>query len=80
MQSEIRKELIDAFTTAGETFLSGQQLAELIGCSRTAVLKHIEELRKEGFELDAVRNKGYRILKTPEKITADEIRLGLTTH
>ncbi|MEH7303501.1 biotin--[acetyl-CoA-carboxylase] ligase [Neobacillus drentensis] len=79
MQSEIRKELLDAFTNAGDDFLSGQHLAELIGCSRTAVWKHIEELRKEGFKLDAVRNKGYRILKTPEKITADEIRLGLTT-
>ena len=41
--------------------------------------KHIEELRKEGFELEAVRRKGYRIVKTPEKITADEFRLGLTT-
>jgi BirA family transcriptional regulator, biotin operon repressor / biotin---[acetyl-CoA-carboxylase] ligase len=80
VQSEIRKELLDAFTNAGEAFLSGQHLAELIGCSRTAVWKHIEELRKDGFELEAVRNKGYRILKTPEKITADEIRLGLTTH
>jgi BirA family biotin operon repressor/biotin-[acetyl-CoA-carboxylase] ligase len=79
VQSEIRKELLDAFTNAGDDFLSGQHLADLIGCSRTAVWKHIEELRKEGFELDAVRNKGYRILKTPEKITADEIRFGLTT-
>ncbi|MFZ7943058.1 MULTISPECIES: biotin--[acetyl-CoA-carboxylase] ligase [Bacillaceae] len=79
MQSEIRKKLLDAFTDAGESFLSGQHLAELIGCSRTAVWKHIEELRKDGFELEAVRNKGYRIVKTPERITADEIRLGLTT-
>lgn len=80
MQSEIRKELLDAFTTAGDTFLSGQHLAELIGCSRTAVWKHIEELRKEGFELEAVRNKGYRILKTSENVSADEIRFGLTTN
>lgn len=80
MQSEIRKELLDAFTNAGESYLSGQQLAELIGCSRTAVWKHVEELRKEGFELEAVRRKGYRILKTPERITADEIRLGLKTE
>ena len=80
VQSEIRKKLLDAFTTAGDAFLSGQHLAEIIGCSRTAVWKHIEELRKEGFELEAVRNKGYRILKTPEKVTADEVRLGLTTN
>jgi BirA family biotin operon repressor/biotin-[acetyl-CoA-carboxylase] ligase len=75
VQSRIRKDLLDAFTNAGETYLSGQRLADLIGCSRTAVWKHIEELRKEGFELEAVRRKGYRILKTPERITAYEIRL-----
>ncbi|WHX99075.1 biotin--[acetyl-CoA-carboxylase] ligase [Neobacillus sp. DY30] len=80
MQSQLRKDLLDAFTNAGETYLSGQRIAELIGCSRTAVWKHIEELRKEGFELEAVRRKGYRIVKTPEKITADELRLGLKTN
>ena len=79
VQSQLRKDLLDAFTNAGEDFLSGQHIAELIGCSRTAVWKHIEELRREGFELEAVRRKGYRIVKTPEKITADELRLGLTT-
>jgi BirA family transcriptional regulator, biotin operon repressor / biotin---[acetyl-CoA-carboxylase] ligase len=80
VQSELRKELLDAFTSAGDSYLSGQHLADLIGCSRTAVWKHIEELRKDGFELEAVRRKGYRILKTPENITADEIRLGLKTQ
>lgn len=79
MQSEIRKKLLDAFTNAGESFLSGQYLAEITGCSRTAVWKHMEELRKDGFELEAVRKKGYRIISTPEAVTDDEIRLGLQT-
>lgn len=79
MQSELRKRLLDAFTNSEKEFLSGQHLAELIGCTRTAVWKHIEVLRKEGYELEAVRRKGYRIVKVPEKITANEVRLGLTT-
>ncbi|MDZ5473233.1 biotin--[acetyl-CoA-carboxylase] ligase [Bacillus sp. 31A1R] len=79
MQSQLRKQLIDAFTNNKDEFLSGQYLADLIGCSRTAVWKHMEELRKEGFELEAIRKKGYRIVKTPENITADEIRFGLKT-
>jgi BirA family transcriptional regulator, biotin operon repressor / biotin---[acetyl-CoA-carboxylase] ligase len=79
LQSELRKKLLDAFTAANGEFLSGQYLADLIGCSRTAVWKHIEELRKHGFELEAVQRKGYRIIKTPDQISADEIRLGLTT-
>ncbi len=80
VQSELRNKMLDAFTKAGESYLSGQHLADLIGCSRTAVWKHIEELRKDGFEIEAVRKKGYRIIKTPKKMTADEIRLGLTTE
>ncbi|MCA1039830.1 biotin--[acetyl-CoA-carboxylase] ligase [Bacillus infantis] len=79
MQSELRKKLLAAFTESKGEYLSGQYLADLIGCSRTAVWKHIEELRREGFELEAVRRKGYRIVKTTEKVTADEIRLGMKT-
>lgn len=79
MQSELRKKLLDAFTENRDQYLSGQHLADIVGCSRTAIWKHIEELRKEGFELEAVRRKGYRIVKIPEKVSPDEIRLGLTT-
>ncbi|WP_077213777.1 biotin--[acetyl-CoA-carboxylase] ligase [Bacillus dakarensis] len=79
MQSELRKKLLDAFAENRDQYLSGQHLADIVGCSRTAVWKHIEELRKEGFELEAVRRKGYRIVKIPEKVSQDEIRLGLNT-
>ncbi len=80
MQSEVRKKLLDAFTKNQDEYLSGQYLANLIGCSRAAIWKQIEELRKEGFLLEAVRKKGYRIMRTTEKVTADEIRLGLQTE
>jgi BirA family transcriptional regulator, biotin operon repressor / biotin---[acetyl-CoA-carboxylase] ligase len=79
MQSGIRKRLIEAFTNAGEEYLSGQYLADLVGCSRTAIWKHIEELRKEGFLFEAVKKKGYKIIQAPEKVTADEIAFGLKT-
>lgn len=80
VQSELRKKLLDVFSNSQDEYLSGQHLADLIGCSRTAVWKHMEELRKEGFELEAVRRKGYRITRTPERVTADEISLGLMTE
>ncbi|MDF1507748.1 biotin--[acetyl-CoA-carboxylase] ligase [Robertmurraya sp. DFI.2.37] len=79
MQSTLRKKLLDAFTEHEGEFLSGQYLADLMGCSRTAVWKHIEDLRNEGFELEAVRRKGYRIIQKPEHVSANEIRLGLKT-
>jgi BirA family transcriptional regulator, biotin operon repressor / biotin---[acetyl-CoA-carboxylase] ligase len=78
MQS-IRKKLIQAFSESNGEFLSGQALADIAGCSRTAIWKHIEELRKEGFVLEAVRKKGYRIVNAPDIVTENKIRLGLQT-
>ena len=75
MQSHIRKKLLEAFSQAGTEFISGQSIAELTGVSRTAVWKHIEELRKDGYEVEAVRRKGYRIVSVPNKMSADSIRL-----
>ncbi len=79
MQSALRERLLEVFTHAEGEFVSGQRLSEVLGCSRTAVWKHIEDLRKEGYELEAVKRKGYRITMKPEKITSNEIQLGLKT-
>lgn len=79
MQSELRSKLLEAFSNAEGGFVSGQKLSEYIGCSRTAVWKHIEELRKDGYELEAVRRLGYRITKKPNKISGNEIKIGLKT-
>jgi BirA family transcriptional regulator, biotin operon repressor / biotin---[acetyl-CoA-carboxylase] ligase len=80
LQTGLRTKLLDAFSKSDGEFLSGQKISEFIGCSRTAVWKHIEELRKEGYELEAVRRLGYRITKKPDKISSNEIQLGLKTE
>ncbi len=80
LQSEIRNKLLEVFSNANGDFISGQKLSDQLGCSRTAVWKHIEDLRSEGYELEAVRKLGYRILTKPDKITNNEIQLGLKTE
>lgn len=79
LQSEIRKRLLEVFSNANGEFISGQKLSDELHCSRTAVWKHIEELRNEGYELEAVRKLGYRIISKPDKITNNEIQIGLET-
>ena len=43
-------------------YISGQQLCEQFGVTRAAVWKAINQLKKEGYEIDAVQNRGYRLL------------------
>lgn len=80
MQSSVKHKLLEVFSKANGDFVSGQALADSIGCSRTAVWKHIESLRQEGFELEAVRNKGYRITSKPDKVSENELLIGLETE
>ncbi len=79
MQPSVKHKMLEVFTKANGEFVSGQALADSIGCSRTAVWKHIELLREEGFELEAVRKKGYRIKSKPDKVSENELLIGLET-
>ena len=42
-------------------FFSGQRLADAVGVSRNAVWKAVNALKKEGYEIDSVTNKGYSL-------------------
>ena len=54
-------------------YVSGQQLCEQFGVSRTAVWKAINQLREQGYEIDSVSNKGYCIRSTPDLLGKNEL-------
>lgn len=49
-------------------YLSGARLAEELNVSRTAVWKNIQKLKSDGYNIEAVTNKGYRLLEPPGRI------------
>ncbi len=55
-------------------FISGEEIAEKAGVSRAAVWKCIRSLRNEGFNIEAVTNKGYRLVFCEDVISADGIK------
>lgn len=57
----------------GENYVSGQELCNRFGVSRTAVWKVMKQLKEEGYEIEAVKNKGYRLLNQPDIMSASEI-------
>ena len=57
MKTEILKMLRET-----DDYVSGQQICGKLGVSRTAVWKVIRQLQEEGYQIEAVRNRGYRIL------------------
>lgn len=60
--------------------VSGQELSERIGISRTAVWKHIRALEEEGYEIEAVNRLGYRLVGVPDTIASQEVGSRLKTR
>lgn len=54
--------------------ISGQELAEKLGVSRTAVWKAINSLKEEGYLISGVSNKGYSLSPSSDVMSAEGIR------
>ncbi len=54
-------------------YVSGQELCNKFGVSRTAIWKVINQLKERGYQIEAVQNKGYRMLSAPDVINVPEL-------
>lgn len=60
-------------------WVSGEYLCRELGVSRTAVWKHIRNLREEGYDIEARANLGYRLRSVPDVPYPGEVAEGLGT-
>lgn len=67
------KEKILTLLKASSGYVSGQDICNRLGVSRTAVWKYIKALKQEGYEIDSVNNRGYCLLSEPDIM--DEMRI-----
>ena len=64
----------------GETgYISGEEIGRKLDISRAAVWKGISRLRQEGYEIEAVTNKGYRLAPYETMYNQKELESGLKT-
>lgn len=68
------KEKILALLKSTSDYVSGQDICNQLGVSRTAVWKNINALKQGGYEIDSVNNKGYRLISEPDIINEMRIR------
>ena len=68
-----------ALLRSSKDYVSGQQLCTQFGVSRTAVWKAINQLKEDGYQIEAVSHKGYHLLESPDILSESEILSRLTT-
>ena len=74
MKDKILARLSDA-----DDFVSGQELCNEFGVSRTAVWKAVNRLKKEGYDIESVTNRGYRLKPGNDILSESEIQRFMTT-
>ena len=62
MASSTKQALLQALSAAEGSYISGQQLAQRLGVSRAAVHKAAAALSAQGYTLEAVSRRGYRLV------------------
>ena len=56
-----------------EEFLSGEAISRQAGVSRAAVWKAVEQLRQEGYGIESVPNRGYRLTRVTARLRPEEL-------
>jgi BirA family biotin operon repressor/biotin-[acetyl-CoA-carboxylase] ligase len=79
-QSESAEQVLAFLAEAGDDVVSGEAISDKLGLTRAAVWKHVEALRGQGYRIDAVATRGYRLVAVPDRLRALELRPLLNTH
>ncbi len=75
----MRSKILAMLQNAGSEYISGEEIANRLGVSRTAVWKHIRELREAGYDIRSHSRSGYMLREAPDLLLPDEVRHGLKT-
>ena len=68
MEDKILIELKNA-----EDYVSGEYLSTTLNVSRTAIWKHINNLKNKGYVINGISNKGYKLISSPDLLTKPEV-------
>lgn len=61
----MREKILKFILDNEKEFISGEELSKKLGISRTAIWKHIKVLKEQGYNIESVNKKGYRLVDEP---------------
>ena len=62
-----------------DDFISGEKLSEEFNMTRSGIWKYMNMLKEDGYDIESIPRKGYRIISSPDILTYEEIEKSLNT-
>lgn len=75
----MRSKILNLLRNTAEEYISGEDIARKLQVSRTAVWKHIHELKQAGYAIESHSRKGYALIDTPDLLLPNEIKNKLSS-
>lgn len=75
----VKEHLLPLLVNRQDSYLSGEDAARLLGVSRSAVWKAVSSLKDDGYNIEAVTNRGYRLINSGDVLSSAEIEKHLTS-
>lgn len=69
-----KSQILEIFNDRTAEYISGQELADILGLSRNSVWKAIKKLQDEGFTIESKPSTGYRLIQKGDVLSADYIK------
>ena len=74
MTSNAKNEFLKRLFEANGQPVSGQEIADEFGLSRTAIWKYVKDLEKDGYEIGSIRKKGYYLITVPDRVNEANVK------
>lgn len=69
----MKEKILRALRENSEGYVSGAALCEEFGVTRQAVWKNITTLKENGYVIESITNKGYRLVSAPDRLYGFDI-------
>lgn len=76
----MREKILEELYSNKGKHISGELLRTKLGVSRTAIWKHINALKEEGYNIETTPRKGYMLLEMEDKLLPKEIEVLLSNN
>ena len=76
----MKEKIMDFLKENNNEFVSGEEISKKLGVTRAAIWKHINSLKENGYNIESVSKKGYRLMDCPDILTYEEVKNNLSTE